>query len=434
MIQQSHQFVLHEWESLSPSVCPKLRDVFLDETKESERVVKALAAKRMLRLTELRTGLEISAFSHVGRIQVGGLTITVLPKLRGPSLLRLLRYAFGFRKLEFISRTSHSIDESGFEDLLVSQLNAEAEELISRGLQRSYVRTDERLASPRGRIDINRFATDGGTLSATLPCRHFPRSEDTLLNRVLMAGLSVAAQIASSVELSRASRRLASLLVDRVTETQIDSAVMEQVRRESNRLTAAYEPALSIIELLIENQGVVLKGREHGATLSGFLFDMNRFFQALLGRFLQENLMGLTVRDEHGLKGMMRYDTAFNPRGRRSPTPRPDYAVLRRGKVLTLLDAKYRDLWNTSLPREMLYQLVVYAVSQPENPVSTILYPCLDPSAREAKINVEHPMDGEHIGQVSLRPVDLLHVESLVSDSTKQAERESYANYLAFGS
>ena len=121
------------------------------------------------------------------------LNLTILPKIKGTSLLSLLRYAYGFRRLNLISDSTHLVDQWGFEDLLISQLNAEVQELISRGLLRAYVSTAERLSSPRGRIDLTRMALDGGTVTATLPCLHHPRIEDTLLNQVLMAGLRLAA-------------------------------------------------------------------------------------------------------------------------------------------------------------------------------------------------------------------------------------------------
>ena len=426
---------LSEWETLSPATCEALKDRYFDNSAGSRRVADALNTSRMLRLTELRGGIEVSSFSHVGRVRVGDLNITVLPKLKATSLLRLLRYAFGFRRLELISDSTHLVDQCGFEDLLISQLNAEAHELISRGLQRAYVRQDERLASPRGRINIDRLALDGGMATATLPCQHFPRVEDTFLNQVLMAGLRLAGTVASLLELRRESRRLASLLEEQVSRINLDGSVMDQAARRLNRLSTAYVPAISIIRLLVEAQGIVLEGQTVTTTLPGFLFDMNTFFQALLSRFLKENLTDCTLRDEHGLKGMMRYNSEFNPQRKQSPTPRPDYAVMQRGQLVSLLDAKYRDLWEKALPREMLYQLVVYAISHRQHLQSSILYPTTNPLAKEARIDVTDPVYGKHLGQVCLRPVNLSRIEELVATNTASArrEREAYARRLAFG-
>jgi len=40
------------------------------------------------------------------------------------------------------------------QDILVWQLIEEAKELLARGLRRAYVRREEALSSPRGRIDF----------------------------------------------------------------------------------------------------------------------------------------------------------------------------------------------------------------------------------------------------------------------------------------
>ena len=435
MSQDVVSITLHEWETLSPDICDHLAGFFLENSPESRRVVDALNASRMLRLRELKNGVEVSSASYVGRVRVGNLNITVLPKLKAASLLRLLRYAFGFRRLELVSDTTHLVDQCGFEDLLISQLNAEVQELISRGLRRAYVRQDDRLASPRGRIDINRLALDGGTVTATLPCQYFPRLEDTFLNRILLAGLKLAASIASLLQLRRESRRLASLMEEQVSRITLDGAVMDLAARRISRLSTAYIPALSIIRLLVESQGIVLQGKTLTTTLPGFLFDMNTFFQALVSRFLRDNLPNSSVRDEHGLKGMMRYNSQYNPQRKQSPTPRPDFAVMQHGQLVSLLDAKYRDLWEKALPREMLYQLVVYAISHRHQLQSSILYPTTNPLAKEARIDVTDPIYGKHLGQVCLRPVNLTMVEELVSANTAIARRrrEAIAEQLAFG-
>ena len=263
---------LSEWETQGPDNCVDLVGRFLDASHSTHRIIERLSNSNLLGLTELRHGLEIKAFAHVGRIRVGDLNITILPKIKGTSLLSLVRYAFGFRRLKLISDSTHLVDQCGFEDLLISQLNAEVHELISRGLFRAYISTGERLSSPRGRIDLTRMVLDGGTVTASLPCQHHPRVEDTLLNRVLMAGLRLAGSIASLVELRRESRRLASLMEEQVTTVRLDGLMLDRATRQMNRLTTAYAPALSIIRLLVESQGVVLEGQTSTTTLPGFLF------------------------------------------------------------------------------------------------------------------------------------------------------------------
>lgn len=435
MTPASASITLSEWETLGPADCPDLVGRFLDASAETRQVVDRLSESNLLGLTELRSGLQVRAYSHVGRIRVGDLSVTVLPKIKGTSLLSLIRYAYGFRNLKLISDSTQLVDECGFEDLLIRQLSTEVQDLISRGLLRTYIATSERLSSPRGRIDLTRMALDGGTATATLPCLHHPRVEDTLLNRVLMAGLRLAATMAGDVELRRDCRRLASLMEEQVTSIRLDGIVLDRAERQMSRLTAAYSPALSIIQQLFGAQGVVLEGQTTTTKLPGFLFDMNAFFQSLVSRFLRGNLPGHSVRDEHSLHGMMRYNPKFNPQRRLSPTPRPDYVVTQQGAICSILDAKYRDLWEKKLPREMLYQLVVYAISHRQQSQSSIIYPTMDGRAKEARIDITDPIFGKFLGQVCLRPVHLPTIVDLVTALTSQGrrDREAYAKRLAFG-
>ena len=71
---------LREWQTLGPDTCEQLRGTFIDDSADCHRVADSLNKSRMLRLTELKDGLEVSAFSHVGRVRVGSLNITVLPE------------------------------------------------------------------------------------------------------------------------------------------------------------------------------------------------------------------------------------------------------------------------------------------------------------------------------------------------------------------
>jgi len=102
---------------------------------------------------------------------------------------------------------------------------------------------------------------------------------------------------------------------------------------------------------------------------------------------------------------------------------------------VTILDAKYRDLWENSLPREMLYQLAIYAASHKQRS-STILYPTTDNSAKEARITVNDPVFGRPIALVCLRPVHVGVLEKLIMPGYSAVEERccrDYAEWLAFG-
>jgi 5-methylcytosine-specific restriction enzyme subunit McrC len=365
--------VSEEWHPLKEWESKELAGQELED-KAAREIAKELTQSGKLEIHELRQGLLIKATSYVGTLRLGQLQITVLPKLAEKPLLTLLRYAYNLRRLQLFSPLDYGHASRAFQDLLILQLAAEAAELISRGLHRRYEPVHEDLPSPRGKIDFQAFMRQGGLKQACLPCRHHPRLENTLENRFLLAGLLLGTKITNDLPLKTLIRRLAGLMQDTVAPIRLDGEAVRCMRRAENRMTHAYRPARAIIELLLDALGITLDSRLPSTPAPGFLFDMNRFFQELLSRFLRDNLGGLTVIDEFRLKGMMVYDPEHNPLQRTPPVLRPDYVILDRYKAIAILDAKYRDLWEMPLPREMLYQLTIndYCFCSKESGIITL--------------------------------------------------------------
>ena len=76
---------------------------------------------------------------------------------------------------------------------------------------------------------------------------------------------------------------------------------------------------------------------------------------------------------------------------------------------------QYRDLWGRPLPREMLYQLAIYALAQcGTNASATILYPSFAPRTRDQVVVFNDVMRGAPKARVILRPVNLPRVERLL--------------------
>lgn len=423
---------LQEWRSTGPQdpTNPLLAGASLARATD-RALVATLARAGIVEVTELRDGIRVRSFAHVGRIQLGDLMITIEPKVGTNELLELLRYAYGLGKLSLFDETAFATVGCLLQDLLVAQLVAEASTLAARGLSRTYVSMEEVLACPRGRLDMRILAGRMPLTQARLPCQHHVRSADHLLNRVLLAGLRLGAAVAQDPALRRSARAVASRMQDEVSSVPLAGPLLERVRRKLDRLTSAYAPALRLAELLWACQSIAMDG-ERTTALPGFLFDMNRFFQALMGRFLGEHVEGFEVREEHALKHMMRYVPGLNPRRKRHPTPRPDFVVGSGRRIVALLDAKYRDLWEHDLPREMLYQLAMYTLSQRGVATAAILYPTVAKTAREAVVEIRDPVGDGALGYVALRPVILSELVDALRAPSPALARQLAQRY-AFG-
>ena len=415
---------MHEWEIREPGPKSPLKGLSIEGGEQGRDAANRLSLSRILGVSELRNGLRIETYSYVGRVEFGNLVVTVLPKIRRVELLKLLRYAYGLRDLKLLNETEHYLDRSPFQDLLLDQLGSEAEELIARGLTRRYKRTSENLSSPRGRIDIQAMARKLGEHEQTLPCIHHPRQTNWLLNRVLLSGLLEGSRATSDLELKCRLRRLASLLGPDVNEIRLSYQVLTQAERLVDRLTRQYGPAIEITRLFLEGKSIVLDEGVSRMKLRGFMFDMNRFFQNLLLRFLRENLSPESVESELPLSGMLRFTKAPPKHRRRLRSPRPDFAVVERGIVKLLLDAKYRDIWELGLPANWLYQLGMYALSQEPKPLAILLYPTTSKQAKDETVEIRHPSSQKLIATVGLRPVNMTSLAELVTPPVTAAKKK----------
>jgi 5-methylcytosine-specific restriction enzyme subunit McrC len=423
---------LTEWDQVGPEKDSRLRGLSLAGDMHLRRLAEKLRGR--LDIREGYEGLEISSTSFVGRVDLGPLRIAIGPKLPAMPLAQLLRYAYGLRDVTAIEETRSPTIRHGLHDLLIALLVAEVEELLHSGLVRRYIPLAERLESPRGRILIDQVIRQGGVREARLHCRHFERRADWHLNQVLRAGLESAAKMAEDCHLRRHAHQLWTTLDDVERFARLTADNIDRAERELTRTTAAYRPALTIIRLLHETLGIAFDSRLLPSRTPGFLFDMNVFFQRLLSRFLHDNLVNARIADELVIRNLFVYAPDANPRRRHAPTPRPDYALFNDKALHGFLDAKYRDIWDRSLPAEWLYQLSIYALASPSE-VSVLLYASMSPEARDERIEVRQPVSWSNKwpASVILRPVQLNYLAALLDPDQAQslaAERRYLAEQL----
>lgn len=278
-------FHLREWERTV------LGEVQLNDN--GRMAAESLAKLNVLEVLEVREGLKIQAQSYVGRVRLGEIELTISPKISGVSFLKLLRYAYELRNLKLLPNTLYSAEESSFQDIFIVQLIAEVDEIVCRGLNKQYIRNEEMLTAPLGRINIQEIARQGGVMRTALPCVYYPRLENNWANQILLAGLLLAVRLTPNTVLRAELRRLAGLLQDSVADIQLSTAILEKAEKEKNRLITAYVPAFKLIKLLYYAQGYSWGSSTQTQNVKGFLFDMNRFFSGIVVPFSQREFRRL---------------------------------------------------------------------------------------------------------------------------------------------
>jgi 5-methylcytosine-specific restriction enzyme subunit McrC len=422
---------LTEWADVTPTQDPCLKGTSLRSDLAAQQMVRSLGER--VKIKEGFHGLEISTTSFVGYVEVGPLRLSIRPKLPDMPLAVLLRYAYGLRDLTFFEEAPVPTAHGGLQDLLIAMLADEVEELLHGGLARRYVPIEDSLENLRGRILFDRLARQGGVREARLPCHYFERDANWHLNQVLRAGLDTAADMSSDRDLRRRVCRLANLFGEVDRKSNLNRKEIERAERGLTRLTEANRPALTIIRLLHDMLGVGFTAHLEASRMHGFLFDMNKFFQRLLLRFLNDNLTSAQIQHERPIRDIFSYAPDANPR-RRIAQPRPDYALFRAKTLRGFLDAKYRDLWEKSLPADWLYQLSIYALSSPTR-VSIILYASMASEGSDERVEIRPPAvwPGNGSATVIVRPVSLLRLRELIGGdrSAKPAvERRRWAEEL----
>lgn len=354
------EVVLDEWHHADPAGWPALGGVWPDD----EAVARDLGhlPHGALLVSGTRGGLRVQARQHVGVVRLGPIQVRIRPKLPPGDLWTAVGWAMGLTNLTRLPPADHVLD-GDFVDLLCALLLAEAEQLWRAGIHRGYTSEEAWLSSPRGRPDLAVLARNQPLTRAALPCRHHHLTAEVAVNQMVVGGLDLARRLAQQPTLRSALHRAWQQWASACGPARLDYPLLKRAEQSGGRLTRRYDGAHALVRLLIAGRGLgELHGDEEQRTsLPGFLWDMARLWEAFLTRFLSEFLVDATVQPQRTLGHL--FAVRRSPSGWSTPRPRPDLVVLRKGRPKVVVDAKYRDILDRGLPRDILYQLSVYALA-----------------------------------------------------------------------
>jgi len=288
---------------------------------------------RKLELRWLANGtLEAVSSSWVGVVELDAATVRIRPKFAGYELgvLKMLAYTVGHTSLRRLSSTRMLGSGSDLLDLICLLLEGEVKLLIRDGLIRNYVPEEASLPALRGSLRYREQATRRFGQLDTLECRFDDFHADIAENQLLRAGLSIAARLCSSSELTRSLRRLDATLF-----------------------------AHQLCNLLIDRLGVDDLFASGPIRSFAFLIDMNEAFENFVSTVIAEALAAEPWRLEprRRVRSVIR-NRATN---RNYASIVPDLA-LSKGRETVPVDAKYKLYGQgRKISTADIYQTFVYA-------------------------------------------------------------------------
>jgi 5-methylcytosine-specific restriction enzyme subunit McrC len=223
--------------------------------------------------------------NYVGVIQVGSLTIEILPKAdKVPdsptqkkkwqsALIEMLRQS-GFIRVASMSDARLRLRSSSLLDIYFESFLAEVDELVHHGLVRKYRQTYGNLPTLKGRILFQQHLAKNIIHREQFFTAHLFYDRNNPFNQILRVALDVLVRVSSNPHLIALARSLAVLFED------VD--VVEVTDRTFNRLsytrnTERYRRALQLARLIILNYSPDIRGGREDVL--AILFDMNSLFE-----------------------------------------------------------------------------------------------------------------------------------------------------------
>lgn len=329
--------VLQEYESLTVELSPM-----------TARRLSATATGRLaVSVGSAPDSFVLTAGSHVGTIVVGDTSVLIRPKVELNNLFHML----GVAPPAFTDDRFRFAVEPDVLTVMAEVFAHEVDRATLRGVHRGYRHMEERLVSPRGRIDVTAQMRRPGFVSP-IACRYDEFTADTFANRCLVAATDRLMRSLGRVPVGRIALRRIQERFDDVAHVEVDPESVDRWR--PTRLDQHYEAAMRLAAVILRSLSLDLStGTTTAAT---FLVDMNDLFQRFVADRLERAMRsfgeGLSVVEE---------PTVHLAAGHRLPM-RPDLVIRRAGSWVHVADVKYK---LSTGPGRMsdYYQVLAYATA-----------------------------------------------------------------------
>lgn len=295
---------------------------------------------------------------YVGVLQVGRLTIEILPKAdkhenadkkHWQSVLISMLKTCRLLKIESLSNAQLRLQQHFILDLYFELFIEEVEKLLHEGLIKKYRNTIDNQSAMRGRMHFSKQIQHNTVHKTRFFVEHSTYDFDHLFNQILSQTISVLQRIVKN-----------PLLLDKLQRLQLHFPKVEHINIQAHhfhnlqfdRKSQRYRTALEISRLILLNYSPDIRGGNHDVL--AMLFDMNVLFE----EFIFRQLKRLEYSENIEVIGQPSRKFWINPKSSRSL--RPDILIQKDDETI-ILDTKWKVLKRTSPSDQDLRQMYAYA-------------------------------------------------------------------------
>ena len=289
--------------------------------------------------------------SYVGVIQVGGLTIEILPKadkkadadknLWQSVLLNMLKVCKRIR-VESVSETQLKKRHHSILDVYFEMYLTEIERLVNKGLIKRYQKSQSNQNALKGKLLFAKNIQQNLVHRERFYCEHQVYDRNHLLHQILYKGLQILKAFVNDALKDRLNRLLFEF--QEIENIEISEKHFRKI--VFDRKNSDYQKAFDIAKIIILNYSPSLNyGSENLLTL---LFDMNALWEEYIFRILQKH-----KKDEEKVS---RQDSK---KFWKNKCIRPDI-IFKTKKETFVIDTKWKIIETNNPSDEDLKQMFVY--------------------------------------------------------------------------
>lgn len=302
-----------------------------------------------------------------GIVQLGDLTLEILPKIHGKesdpgacraTLVKML-HKVGLMKVHHGGGASLQVRRHSLLDIFILEFCRLVREQVRMGKPRDYRTREDNLRVIKGKLDIGQQLRQNLCHHERLYCQYDELTEDILINHIVKLTLR------TLLPLCRANGTKRAVLEQLMHHDEVQDQPISVLDPDGvilNRHNIRYEQILTWCRLFLNSQNPDVSAGDNA--LLAILFDMNNLFERWLAAELRPigRRAGLSVREQSPRKYL-----AYRPDLEKSVfQTRPDISLINKtGAVAGLIDAKWKllelDENKLGINQADLYQMAAYA-------------------------------------------------------------------------